>query len=77
MPHQPMPRTDRDPSVDDCLELSAYWEAEAARPEANGETILVALAEAKHWRNVAKELESFDWNESSDDDSFEYEANEL
>ena len=56
MTHQPMPRTDRSPSVDDCLALSAYWEAEAARPEANGETILVALAEAKHWRDVAKEL---------------------
>ena len=56
MPHQPMPRADRGPSVDDCLALSAYWEAEAARPEANGETILVALAEAKHWRDVAKEL---------------------
>ena len=56
MTHQPMPRTDRGPSVDDCLALSAYWEAEAARPEANGETILVALAEAKHWRDVAKEL---------------------
>lgn len=56
MPHQPMPRSDRGPSVDDCLALSAYWEAEAARPEANGETILVALAEAKHWRDVAKEL---------------------
>ncbi|MGB8478363.1 MAG: hypothetical protein WCE63_05930 [Acidobacteriaceae bacterium] len=56
MTHQPMPRTGRGPSVDDCLALSAYWEAEAARPEANSETVLVALAEAKHWRDVAKEL---------------------
>ena len=56
MTHQPMPRTDRGPSVDDCLALSAYWEAEATRPEANSETVLVALAEAKHWRDVAKEL---------------------
>jgi hypothetical protein len=56
MPHQPMPRTDRGPSVDDCLALSAYWEAEAANPEAHGETILVCLAEAKHWRHVAREL---------------------
>ncbi len=53
MTNQPMPRTDRGPSVDDCLALSAYWEAEAARPEANSETVLVALAEAGHWRDVA------------------------
>jgi hypothetical protein len=51
-----MPRTDRGPSVDDCLALSAYWKAEAAKPEANGETILVCLAEAKHWRDVARKL---------------------
>ena len=56
MTHQPMPRTDRGPSVEDCLALSDYWEAEAAKPEAHGETILVCLAEAKHWRDVAKEL---------------------
>ena len=56
MTHQPMPRTDRGPDVDDCLALSAYWEAEAAKPAANGETVLVCLAEAKHWRDVAREL---------------------
>ena len=56
MSHQPMPRSDRGPSVDDCLALSAYWKAEAAKPETNGETILLCLAEAKHWRDVAREL---------------------
>ena len=57
MNHQLLPRHGHAPDADDCHALALYWDNEAMRPDANGETILVALAEAKHWRDVADELE--------------------
>ena len=54
--HQLMPKAQHKLDPDDCHALAAYWEAQASRNDANDETILVALAEAKHWRDVADQL---------------------
>ena len=56
MNHQLLPRHGHAPDADDCHALALYWDNEAMRPDANDQTVLVCLAEAKHWRDVAKEL---------------------
>ncbi len=57
MNHQLLPRHGHAPDADDCHALALYWDNEAMRPDANDQTVLVCLAEAKHWRDVANELE--------------------
>lgn len=56
-PSQLMPRADHIITAIECHALSDYWEAQAQRDDVNPETILVALAEAKHWRDVADTIE--------------------
>ncbi len=57
MPTQPLPTWDHNVTPANCLALAAYWEAQAERDDVNPETILVALSEAKHWRDVADTIE--------------------
>ena len=57
MTHQLLPRHGHAPDADDCHALALYWDNEAMRPDANDQSVLVCLAEAKHWRDVANVIE--------------------
>ena len=54
---QAMPMSDYKVTPANCLALAEYWNAQAMRADVNDETVLVALAEARHWKLVAAELE--------------------
>jgi len=69
-----MPRysvtVNRTRTIESAIEIEVSARDEESAQEKVEEKINKAVSDGK-------KLESFDWNESSDDDSFEYEANEL